>query len=649
MLSIPPNHAALLYDQYWDLEKTPKFAKFWRCFDTRFQCDPPGNLGFGREYHYNPGARVSLLTNARRVHILLEYGVECRESCPGTFPGNCYHPRAGHCFMCGTCTNSCEVKLYVDGMQHSLPAQSRRASFNGNQHDELLLLDDGELRERHVEVVMPWGGEVVVRGFQLCCDAPSLRRPAERKFRYVAYGDSITQGFCAPTPYPEVLGRLHGWDSLNLGIGGMKISPSHGLSIGSRRADLISVFIGTNNWWTNCDVTDEISSTIGNIRKGSPYVPLVVITMLARSDEPGRSPKGGCVRLEDFRQQIRREVSGRQDAGDERLYIVEGRPLVSLERLGDGLHPSSSMAMADLAYNLNAQMGFSAVQYSLRCQSTLAVAAYGLTPNERSVLFWGPAPMQNHILEPPCQAHSVMVGGSQQARLADSSGRATFTVIPDTCDKTIFQVVDLTSCSVSRVGRGSDAASSIVGTAAESLVGLPPPPPSTPWPPAPPLPLSPPRPSPPPRPNAPPVQPPSPPPPPLPPPHPPPLGQPLPPEHPRLVRTMPIASVGFVAPTELPGAAESSTPAERQDVFAMRLDDPIVLAVAGVGASVGVALGLTLLLRAQSSRGGTKTRDWQAVSTDGDAEAADADGAPSRPRPPKRPKGTSKPRKAAKP
>lgn len=530
MVSIPPNHMALLYDQYWDLEKTSEHAQFRRCFDhPAYACRRPGSSG--REFYSNPGARVSLITDAEQVRILLDYGVECSASCAGNLPDNCYRPKGNsRCFMCGSCANSCEIKLYVDGELRPLP--NRYSSFPGFQQSALMLLDSRERRERHIEVVMPWGGEVQIAGFHLCCDkAPRLRRPAERTFQYVAYGDSITQGFCGPTPYPELLGRLNGWNAINLGIGGLPITPSHGVSIGRRRADLVTLLIGTNDWWDSCDVSGGLGLTLSNIRAGLPLVPVVVITMLARSDEPQRSPRR-CVTLEDFREQLRGEVARRRAGGDQRLYIIEGAPLLSLARFGDGLHPGSQEAQADLASNLNAQLGFSRLQYSARCspsaatrgarggaRGTLEVTARGLTPRSQARLVWGSQRLQNTILAPPCEQRSVMVAGEHLDQTADASGNAHFSVTTPlsagappadpACATLVFQVLDLASCVTSRVGRGDDMSSSVAGTAAESLTRTAPPLPSPP--PTPPSPTPSPLPPPPPPPYPPPPWPPPPP------------------------------------------------------------------------------------------------------------------------------------------
>ena len=490
-----PTDGALLYDQYWSIDATAERVIFHRCYDPQYGCDDPEQQS---QYRYNPGARVSLLTDADRVRVMVEYGTSCRAECPGTPPDHCYRPKPGHGFMRGTCTNHCAIKLYMNGVPRPLPSQSRRADFDAPRTEALLLFEPlgggAQLPRtlRKVEIVMPWGGEVAIKGFELQrADGalPSLKRPESRPFRFVAYGDSITQGFCAPTPYPEVIGRLNGWNAINLGIGGLKLEPRHGESIGRGRADLVLMFLGTNEWWRACDVTSGTSATIAKIRAGDPSVPLVLVTMLVRADEPERNR---CIVLEDFRRQIRAEVARRRAAGDARLYLIEGKPLLALERLGDGLHPGGDDAMAELGSNLNAQMGFSKVQYTARCAaSSLRVEARGLTPRGTSYLFWGEGPLQNRILQAPCQARSVMVGERATAdslvrATADSEGRASFAAsIELGCPEVIFQIVDVLSCVVSRVGRGNDT-SSTADTAAESFLPPSPPPPPSPTPQAPP-------------------------------------------------------------------------------------------------------------------------------------------------------------------
>jgi lysophospholipase L1-like esterase len=492
MQRIPPNHASLLYDQHVDLHLTHERATFSRCFDPKYGCDLPEYLNFGREWRFSPGARVTMLTDALRVSVILEFANACEETCAGTPPDHCYRP-SSRChddnqIMCGACKNHCEPKLYVDGLFQPLRPTLPDGNVVGTRTFQLVDAPSAgatggdesqpQHRERRLELVMPWGGEVHLLGFEVCCDEPSLRRPnASSAFRFLAYGDSITQGYCAGTPFPEVLGRLNGWESVNLGIGGMKVSPQHGESLGRMQSDLIMIFIGTNDWWGHCDVAGGIGQTLDGIRNIKPLLPIVVVTMLARSDEPAKNARR-CIVLEDFREQISQEISNRQGNADSHLYLIEGRPLLSLERLGDGLHPGSSAAMAELAHNMNAQMGFSRVQLeTVSCDSAsgLHVRARGLTRNGVASIFWGNQ-LENSILPKPCHLRSTMVGGigGSVGAVADDWGRVSFVVASVLCNSVHFQVVDATTCTTSRVGRRD--AYLATGTPAENFMPPPQPP-----------------------------------------------------------------------------------------------------------------------------------------------------------------------------
>lgn len=426
---------------------------------------------------------MSLVTDATIVHATLTYVATCRPACAGTPPDHCYRPTPdcgdSH-FQCGVCNNHCAPKLYVDGRLVALP--SAQTEFAQGTHHVKLIDFTGmqTATQRQLEVVMPWGGEVQLRGFSLCCNSPSLQRPpASPQFRFVAYGDSITQGFCANTPYPEVLGRINHWNALNLGIGGMRTTPQHGAVLGRLHADLVLVWIGTNDWWGSCDVTVGVRRTIAGLRSQNSTLPVVIVTMLVRGDEPSRSASR-CIILEDFRRQIRDEVALHRSSGDRYLYLVEGKPLLSLARLGDGLHPGTSAAMEELAHNLNAQMGFSALQYTVVCSaSELRVDIRGATPRASCELFWGSA-LDNVILAAPCATRSRMVSGigGQQIAVANDQGGVHFSIfLTNSCSETLFQAVDLSSCTVSRVGRATDG-SSATGCAAESFT----PPPKLPHP-----------------------------------------------------------------------------------------------------------------------------------------------------------------------
>ena len=356
-------------------------ALFDRCFPGEERCSS-GRCCDPRMLR-SPGATVSLLTNAVGVRAVLEYD-DCRTSCAGKYPA-CYVPlrqcsdggptgshrgcssrrSEAYCIehkkaKCGgTCKNHCEPKLYVNGARLPLPAESSRDRYDGLVTLDLLAVSG--LRERRIDMVMPWGGEVRFASLQLRTDSPeelSLRRAPTPRFTYVAYGDSITGGSCADTPYPELIGRLNGWNALNLGLTGLAVSPSHGAVVGAIAApnDLVSVLIGTNNQHT-CDIASPFGEFLDGLRSKNPSVSVVVVTPLARNDEGTSNAtwgNGRCTTVEQHREQLRSVVRVRQ-ASDRHLHLVEGKTLLSLDQLVDGVHPRDGSAMNQIALKLNAE------------------------------------------------------------------------------------------------------------------------------------------------------------------------------------------------------------------------------------------------------------------------------------------------------
>ena len=65
--------------------------------------------------------------------------------------------------------------------------------------------------------------------------------------------------------------------------------------------------------------------------------------------------------------------------------------------LADGLHPND-LGMRELATNLNAQMGFSAVQYKVIKCPPLTLAVSGLGPDGWFDVYWGMPAEQAHLL-----------------------------------------------------------------------------------------------------------------------------------------------------------------------------------------------------------------------------------------------------------
>lgn len=99
------------------------------------------------------------------------------------------------------------------------------------------------------ELVLPYGDSVELRG--IAADAPLVPPPAWRRPRWVAYGDSVTQGFDAShvgATWAWQLAQAKGWELVNLGIGGRACTTSDAAAIAACSPDLVTIAIGVNDW-----------------------------------------------------------------------------------------------------------------------------------------------------------------------------------------------------------------------------------------------------------------------------------------------------------------------------------------------------------------------------------------------------------------
>ena len=170
--------------------------------------------------------------------------------------------------------------------------------------------------------------------------------PAPAQPRWLAYGDSITEGWSASTPglaWPAVAGRRHGLDVLNLGYAGSaraEIVSAEGIA--ALPADVVSIAVGTNCW-------NRIPHSVGMlregmrgfltvVREGHPATPIVVASPVVRPDAEEVPNRLGAT-LADLRAAIEDVVAARIAAGDRRLTLVPGADLLEPSLLVDGIHP----------------------------------------------------------------------------------------------------------------------------------------------------------------------------------------------------------------------------------------------------------------------------------------------------------------------
>lgn len=114
--------------------------------------------------------------------------------------------------------------------------------------------------------------------------------PPER--RWLAYGDSITQGMQSTRParnYPNRLAREFNLNLLNVAIGGATLAPELAACVPAGRFDLVSIAYGTNDCAKQVPPEEFLSNTkalIGALRRLNPRTPVILIAPPQRLDVP---------------------------------------------------------------------------------------------------------------------------------------------------------------------------------------------------------------------------------------------------------------------------------------------------------------------------------------------------------------------------
>lgn len=172
--------------------------------------------------------------------------------------------------------------------------------------------------------------------------------PVSRGPRWLAYGDSILQGWSVTDPgrsWASTVARRAKLDLINLGFAG---SARGELPVALQIKATTPVDVLTMAWGTNCWAAipvdagllhEQVRLFISAVRQGHPDAPLIVLSPIVRpAAERERNIFGAT--LADLRLAMEESVLDCQGRwGDERLHLVPGAGLVSPEDLVDGVHP----------------------------------------------------------------------------------------------------------------------------------------------------------------------------------------------------------------------------------------------------------------------------------------------------------------------
>ena len=171
--------------------------------------------------------------------------------------------------------------------------------------------------------------------------------PAARQPRWLAYGDSIAEGWIASGPagaWPAIAGRTFGLDMINHGYAGSArgelVSAQQIASLSD--LDVISITHGTNCWTriphSVAQMEANTEAFLRLVRAGHPGVPIVVASPIARPDGESTANVLGATHAEI---RIAMETATRRliDSGDDLITLVLGADIVDPSLLADGVHP----------------------------------------------------------------------------------------------------------------------------------------------------------------------------------------------------------------------------------------------------------------------------------------------------------------------
>ena len=195
-------------------------------------------------------------------------------------------------------------------------------------------------------VYLPEGMRPLVLGVR---GVGSAIEPAPRRPRWLCYGDSIAEGWCASEPagaWPHVAAREQGLDVVNLGYAGSargEIASAE--EIARLPAHLVSIAHGTNCWTRTPHsaalFAEGLRTFLAIVREGHPRAPIVAVSPVLRPDAEAKRNRLGAT-LADLRAAFEAVVRERRAAGDARLVLVPGAALLPSERLPDGVHPDDA-------------------------------------------------------------------------------------------------------------------------------------------------------------------------------------------------------------------------------------------------------------------------------------------------------------------
>lgn len=250
--------------------------------------------------------------------------------------------------------------VYVDGQ----PCQPKVVEKAGSEA-ELLLFQGEDTREKEIVIYLPHLQEIKISAIGVDQEA-KFSKPEhkyDRSLPVVFYGSSVCQGSGANHPgqtYEAILCRELNLDFVNLGFGGAGKGESQVVSLVNSIPACCYVFDLGKSYGAQ-DAT-AFKAMVQAVRRSHPDIPLIAMTPITSAKEvkePAYSERSVHTRTV-----MRDPVNELIQAGDKRLFLVEGEDLLGFNEHGalskDGVHPSDqgySVIAAKLSRVLKKALG----------------------------------------------------------------------------------------------------------------------------------------------------------------------------------------------------------------------------------------------------------------------------------------------------
>jgi lysophospholipase L1-like esterase len=172
--------------------------------------------------------------------------------------------------------------------------------------------------------------------------------PGPPQLRWLAYGDSITEGWGASAPgrtWLATAARRLDLEAVNFGYAGAgrgELVVAEAMA--GAAADVITVAFGTNCWGMIAFSEELLEATVrafvASVRVGHPRTPIVAVSPIVRPDAETTPNRLGAT-LARLRAAYERAVLGLGTA-DAGITLVPGREIVGAGQLADGIHPDDA-------------------------------------------------------------------------------------------------------------------------------------------------------------------------------------------------------------------------------------------------------------------------------------------------------------------